>query len=329
MLFDEGDKNRALNPALAQRYYEMGAQAIDRYMKYNPAAGAAVKGAETSAEEAAKAPYEMVQVQKPDGTTVLVPKSSLMGGQGQPAGGAAGAEAGETVAKLPEYVTKQQEDLWKTHNEIPAQMQERAQTRERFDQIIDLMNHGYETGAFNKAKADAVAALRGIGINVPDTATANPAAFQYFMKEHMQLVMNQVKSMGNRPLVTEIKTFEMGNPSPELQPKANAMMLTEMKGLLNWQDQYSRDFMDWHKQHPGAYDEGEFAQKWLKENPPEKFIAPEALKFAYAGQAIPPKDQMLNGQHYMIPGKGEWIWSKQANNFVRPESKSARELGLQ
>jgi hypothetical protein len=204
----------------------------------------------------------------------------------------------------------QQKELWKTHNAIPEQQKARDQTNERLDRLIGLMKGGYQPGAFAEEKANIVADLKAFGINVPPTATANPAAFQIFMKEHNQLLANQVKAMGNRPLVMEFKTFGMGNPNPEMQPQANAAILSEMKGVINWESQYAKDFAAWHNKNPGAYDETQFSTPWLAKNKLEKFIDPEALKFAYPGQDIPAASQRLNGQHYMT-GKGERIWDEE------------------
>ena len=205
-----------------------------------------------------------------------------------------------TVA--PDVISDQQKELWKTHNAIPEQLTEIDQTDQRLGRITDIIKGGYQTGAFATEKANIIADLRGLGINVPSTATANPEALQVFMKEQKQLIMSQVKAMGGRILASEIKTFGMGNPGPEMQPKANAMMLTEMRGVLQWERQYKSDFMNWHEKNPGAYDEGQFASQWLKANPIQKFIDPEVLNFAYPGQEIPkaPKDRMP-GQLYMLP----------------------------
>ena len=151
------------------------------------------------------------------------------------------------------------------------QFRQRQIAKERIDALVDSLRI-LETGKFSEQKSEAIAALRSLGFDVPDTATANPAEFQKFIKNSTANVFDQVKSMGGKILVSEIAGLTKANANPELQPGANAALLGQAKGLLDYEDKHFQDYSDWRKENPDAYDATDFERGWVKENPLSRYV---------------------------------------------------------
>ena len=286
-------------------------------------AKAAQAGQVAGAEAKAKTPYEMVDVQPtPGGPTYKVPRSSLTSGPGvgSPPGSAmdAAAAANPAITKQPEFYADKQKDIAKDETKMVEQYQARQLSRQRLQTIAGILQT-YQPGAFAQQKADLVAKLRGVGVPVPDTATANPAAFQEFTKNAIANIFNDVKSVGSgRVLVSEIEGLSKANANPDLQPAAAASIVGQGIGLLDYEDKHAEDYFAWKKLHPNTVDTSEFEIPWAKQNPAGKYVDAATKGIAYSGQQIPAAAQRTTGQTYMTP-KGPMTW---VGNGWRPAAAS-------
>jgi hypothetical protein len=300
---------------------------------YNQAAAgqaATIESAKTNASEAAKSNYDLVEVQPtPGGPTQYVPKSQLLNyqkqnpqaapvgvGAGSPPGAAmnAVAAANPIIAKQPEFIAERQKQIASDENQMAQQFQARQLSRQRFEAIGKIIQN-YQPGAFAEEKANLIATLRGVGINVPDTATANPAAFEQFMKNTTANVFNDVKGMGGRVLVSEIQGLTKANVNPLLQPQAAAALLGQGIGAINYEDQHYKDYMNWKQQNPNVYQTSQFEIPWVEHNPVQKYVDAATKNIAYRGQAIPPKNNLVDGQSYMT-ARGAAKWNAARGVFV-------------
>jgi hypothetical protein len=259
------------------------------------------EASKAGARETAKAAHRFKEVQPiPGGPTYLVPESKLVGDQ------ADGSQPG-MVAKQPAFIADRQKEIAKDEQSMLEQYRGRQIARERLQTLADLMQT-YETGSFAQRKAEFAASLRGAGIPVRDTDTANPAAFQTFLKNATANVFDNAKALGGRILVSEINGLTKANANPEMQPEANRAILGQAIGLLDHQDKHFNDYFSWKRQNPNAYDPTEFETKWTQENPVKTFTTKAERSIAAKGIPVPsdPAKRVVN-QRYVTP-KGPAIW---------------------
>jgi hypothetical protein len=259
------------------------------------------EASKAGARETAKAAHRFKEVQPiPGGPTYLVPESKLVGDQ------ADGSQPG-MVAKQPAFIADRQKEIAKDEQSMLEQYRGRQIARERLQTLADLMQT-YETGSFAQRKAEFAASLRGAGIPVRDTDTANPAAFQTFLKNATANVFDNAKALGGRILVSEINGLTKANANPEMQPEANRAILGQAIGLLDHQDKHFNDYFSWKRQNPNAYDPTEFETKWTKENPVKGFTTKAEQGIAAKGISVPadPAKRVVN-QKYITP-KGPATW---------------------
>lgn len=299
-----------------------------------------IAASKATAESTAKAPFELQEVQDtPGGPTRYVPKSQLLGiqknnpdatavglGAGSPPGSSvdAAAAANPAVAKQPAFYAAKQEAIAKNEDDMLAQMQARQLSKQRLQTLQGIMQ-AYQPGAFAEQKADIVAGLRGVGIPVKDSDTANPAQFQEFIKNATANVFNDVKGMGGRVLVSEIQGLTKANANPELQPQAAAAIIGQGLGVINYEDQHAQDYFDWKHQkdatgnqpNMNTVDTSTFELPWLKSHSPGQYVDEATKGIAYKGQTVPanPSDR-AEGQTYLTP-KGPFTWTK--NGWQRPQ----------
>lgn len=262
---------------------------------------AATEADKAEARETAKAGHRFREVQPvPGGPTYLVPESKL-------AEGATDGSQPGMVAKQPGFIADRQKEIAKDEQAMLEQYRSRQIARERLQTLADLMQN-YETGSFAQRKADMVAALRGVGIPVKDTDTANPAAFQTFLKNATANVFDNAKSLGGRILVSEINGLTKANANPEMQPEANRAILGQAIGLLDHADKHFNDYFTWKRQNPNAYDTTGFETQWTKDNPVKDFTTKAEHSIAAKGVPVPadPARRVVN-QKYMTP-KGPATW---------------------
>lgn len=300
----------------AQDFPEWSKMLNDQALKFRGAAsdilksGAVLKGGQmvpipgaietekqkATAAEQAKTDLELVEVQpKIGGPTLKMTRKEAR--DLQPG---AGTPPGAIVTKQPASAEKQVEAIRNDEVAMLDQFRQRQVAKERMDALIDSLRI-LETGKFAERKAEAVAALRAIGFDVPDTATANPAEFQKFVKNSTANVFDQVKAMGGKILVSEITGLTKANANPELQPSANAALLGQAKGLLDYEDQHFQDYSDWRKQNPDAYsvqDVGDFERGWVKGNPLGKYVKEAEMGIGARGAPLLPIDKRQPGYTY-------------------------------
>jgi len=313
-----------VNPAAAANYRDQ-AEAIEsgkaqvqfadgHWGYFNPQAGidlaAQKSGAEAAAGAKAKLPYETTEIQPtPGGPTYTVPKSQVLGvGAGSPPGSAmdSAAAANPAVAKQPAFYEDRQKLIAKNEQDMLGQMQVRQLSRQRLQALQGIMQT-FQPGTFAEQKANIVASLRAVGIPVPDSATANPAAFQEFTKNAIANVFNDVKAQGGRVMVSEILGLTKANANPELQPAAAAAIIGQGLGVLNYEDQHTKDYFTWKQKNPNAYDTSSFEIPWMQSHPVSEFVGQANKGIAYSGQEIPAPPQRVVGQSYMTP-KGPAVW---------------------
>ena len=323
-----------VNPAVAANYRDQAAQiesgksmvqfsdgSWGTMPGYNEAA-AATEAAKTVAKKGVESHYDLQEVQDtPGGPTRWVPKSQILGitqnnpnatpvgvGAGSPPGAGANAlaNANPAISKQPAFYAERQSQIAKNEDEMIQQMKARQLSKQRLQALQGIMQN-FQPGAFAGEKANLVAGLRSAGIDVPDSATANPAAFQEFTKNATANVFNDVKAQGGHVLVSEIAGLTKANANPELQPAAAAAIIGQGLGVLNYEDQHTKDYFDWKHHNTNAYDTSTFEIPWMQSHPVGQFVSDATKGIAYKGQAIPSPQQRTVGQSYMTP-KGPAVW---------------------
>lgn len=280
-----------------------------------------IAGAKTAAEEAAKAPYEMVKVQPvPGGPTYMVPKSQVLGnpGAGSPPGSKMDAIAAQYpyVAEQPAFIAAKQEEIAKDEGSMVQQFQARQLARQRLQTLSTIMQR-FQPGTFAGQKADIIASLRSVGVPVGNSDTANPEAFQEFTKNAVANVFNDVKAQGSRMLVSEIAGLTKANANPDLQPTAAAAIIGQGLGLLNYEDQHTKDYFAWKDKNPNSYSTADFEMGWVEKHPVSKFVDEATKGIGYKGQTIPPNptDRVVGQVYQNAKGQGaKWTgtgWAPQ------------------
>ena len=309
------ESERKANVA-AQDYPEWSKSMNDQALKFRSAAqdilksGAVMKdgklvpipGAmETEQQKAqAKADLELVEVQpKAGGPTYRVTRREARE-MAAPTNPGAGTPPGAIIAKQPASVEEQVSQVRKDEGAMLDQFRQRQIAKERMDALIDSLRV-LETGKFAEKKAEVVAGLRSLGFDVPSTATANPEEFQKFVKNSTANVFDQVKAMGGKILVSEITGLTKANANPELQPAANAALLGQAKGLIDYEDQHFKDYRSWRKANPEAFsvDEiGDFETDWVQKNPLGKYAREAEMGVGARGAPLLPVEKRQPGYTY-------------------------------
>jgi len=284
-------------------------------------AKAGIAAQEATAKEQAVSAFKLVDFQpQPGGPVYKIPQSKLAEfqqnnpnatqvnpGAGTPPGGTVNLPPGSSIAKQPEFIAHRQDAIAKDEGSMVDQYRQRQIAKERLDTLSNLIST-YQTGAGAEAKANAVAAARSIGIPIKDSDTANPAAFEQFTKNATANIFDQAKSLGGRILVTELAGLSKANANPNMQPEANRAILGQAKGILSYEDQHFKDYMDWKRQNPNAFDTSAFETQWTDKNPLKPFVESATHDIAPKGAQIPPAEKRETGQVYVTP-KGRFRWS--------------------
>jgi spore germination cell wall hydrolase CwlJ-like protein len=293
----------------------------------------AIAASKARAEAEAKSQYDLVEMQPtPGGPTEWVPKSRVLAmtksnpnaapvgiGPGSPPGAAvdAAVAANPAIAKQPGFYAEKQKAIADDEDKMIEQMKTRNIAKQQLQAIQGVMQT-YQPGAWAEQKADLAGKLRAVGIDVPASATANPAAFEEFTKYATGNVFNDVKGMGSKVLVSEIETAKKANANPGMQPEANAAIIGRGLGVINYENQHTNDYFDWKHQkdangnmpNMNTVDTSTFELPWLNSHPLQPFVDQANKGIAYKGQVIPPNPaDRIAGQAYMTP-KGPFTWTK-------------------
>lgn len=209
-------------------------------------------------------------------------------------------------------------------------MNEQADAQVRRDLLMSRTNElakileTYETGRFAEQKANLVASLRAMGINVPVTATSDPAKFEQFVKNQINNVFDEVKSIGGQVRVAEIQGLQQAQAGPGMQPEANRAILGYTRGLLNWENKKFDDSVDAIKnQGINQFNRSEWMREWSKQNSLDKYIKEGKKTVAAMGATPQDASDLEEGQHYIlkkgqfnVPSDGKYVFKTRQKDGV-------------
>jgi hypothetical protein len=187
----------------------------------------------------------------------------------------------------------------------------RQEVKDRISGMLDIMQE-FQTGAFSQTRNDIVRKLDDLGIRVPKTAQDNPDKFLEFVKSSYAQLFESAKALGGRILVSELSGLQKAGANAQNTPAANAYILSQALGVLNYEDKHTEEYAKWR-----ASDEGRRATSTLafdlpfagKYNP-SAFKKDAMRQVTYQGQEIPETaDQLVHGQKYLYNGKPVY-WNK-------------------
>jgi hypothetical protein len=182
----------------------------------------------------------------------------------------------------------------------------------RLERTYDILRD-LESGMFAEKKAEIAAALRSIGINVPNSATMNPEAVQKLLKEQIQSVFEQIKGVTSRPALQEFIMLQQANANPELQPGANAAILRQALGLLDYENNVYKDWVDWRGKNPGTREIDPFILDYTQRHKVDRYIDDRGRRLGnLRGEPLPPKDQLNPGTQYVLPDGRRAKWDGEA-----------------
>lgn len=188
-------------------------------------------------------------------------------------------------------------------NEQADQSIARNRARQQLNTIAKVMEF-YQTGALSDFKAEAQALAKSLGIDVPNTAGMNAAAYQEFMKSAIRNAFADVKDMGGKPLVTEIDNSMRATANPGLQPEANRKIIAMLYGQLDQADKFGKEFGAATSANPGIQRQ-QFAADWLnkKENDLTAIADERERGLATRGATPDLKDVQLDHTYIIEPGQ--------------------------
>ena len=254
----------------------------------------------------------------PDSPKYMIPKSKAL----------ELSKKGEDAAYISEQnpvVAKQLEKLVENDAKLTeANSKRRNEALPRVERMQELSNT-FETGKWAEQKANLVAGMRSIGIDVPDTATASPAKFQEFVKNSVANVFDQAKLLsqdgGGRILVSEIEGLLRASVNPENSPEANRQLLGRMKALLKWQDHYYKEYTKWRTENPHDVSTMKFEMEFDKDADKKiKEFKERELKSATAlgsdnppnkknPDALPPVEKREKGYTHKFSNGVTGVWN--------------------
>jgi len=260
--------------------------------------------------------FKLVEVMDDNGVTRLVPENQALEAQGaglKTIAAGAGSPPGRTALDTSGSPVKSEPEVVKTiraeEQKMPADLQKRQISSSRIDGLLNILTK-YETGKFAEQKADVIASLNGIGIKVEPTQSANKEEFEKFLKSSIKQVFDDLP--GGKILLAEIAGLTKANANPGMQPSSNAKILGDAKALINYEDQYTRDYALWRYKNPKAYspmDVLRFNDEWLKTNNLNDYKTEAARKIGYVGQKLPTKlSDAVNGQAYYVPSEKRTLY---------------------
>lgn len=227
------------------------------------------------------------------------------------AAGKANIKQKETAA---EEGTKQVFDEDKSMNGAGFSL---AQQGQRLEALKEIMQR-WQPGAWQDHIGDIQNILHTLGLSEGDSASAATE----FLKNSTGEVFDALKEQRGQVRNMEIQGLSKSNPNVTSTPEANAEIISQLLGTVRARQAMAKDWADWRSTPDGqaATSPLQFTQKWLQDpnHQISKYVDQERRNFAYSGQKIP--DKPSDGQHYFVPGKGEYVWSGSKSKFVRPNA---------
>ena len=224
------------------------------------------------------------------------------------------------VAKQPAFVAERMKAITDNEMKMSADFKARAAVKQRFDNLIKIVE-AYQTGAFAEFKQDAIRWARGLGFDVPSTITADPDAFQLFRKNAVTSIIDQAKGLSGPIAFKELDLIGKGNVDAAMEPTAVASLLAEGKGMLNYEDQYYKDYSAWRRNNRNnPYPDQDFDISWRDQNATQRFIDEERKNVAALGEKLPRRvEDYKHGQKYIIrqgANFGPAFWDAQRKVFT-------------
>lgn len=184
----------------------------------------------------------------------------------------------------------------------------------RINQLANILET-YESGRFAEQKANLVASLKAMGINVPNFDTSNPAKFEEFIKNQINNVFDEVRSIGGQVRVAEIQGLQQAQAGPGMQPEANRAILGYSRGMLNWENKRFDDAVDAvDKNGIQNFNRAKWMKEWSKANDLNDYVNKGKKSVAALGATPDNPADLEEGQHYIMKqgqfglDAGKWIY---------------------
>jgi hypothetical protein len=268
----------------------------------DPAHKGRVRTEEERAVQREQAPYKFEERQMPDGSKVKIRLDQLVGA-GTP-----------MVSEEAKDVPERRVASAKAEEKMIDNFQQRQIARERLEKMRDLA-YNFESGMFRTDKANLLAAAKSLGFPLSKEAENNPALVQQFIKNSTAVMFDQLRLLGGRILVMEMQKLGEANANPNLEPAANTAILNQGLGLLDYEDQYHKDYFGWRKNNRGNPYPDEFQNEWIAKNSPTKFVGAQNKQGTALGMGLPAFKDLVDGQAYMI-GKQPHTWNAATKQFI-------------
>jgi hypothetical protein len=199
-----------------------------------------------------------------------------------------------------EVLRKQTQNVYDTRRELDQSYVQRQIAENQVQAMANILEH-YEPGAFAQQKAGIIAKLRAIGIPFNDSDTANPAAFQAFMKNATRAAASDTRALGSNVAASTFDQIQHSNPNADLQPEAAQKILAQMLGEMRWNDAQRDAFVKWHDKHPTAQTASDFYTEWMPANPVAKYVDDARKGLAVTGIFPANPSDAVPGQAYIMP----------------------------
>ena len=161
----------------------------------------------------------------------------------------------------------------------PKEWQDAGAAAQIADQRLQTIQSAFQdiqTGAWQEEKADMLAKLKAIGINLPGTADISDV--ELALHENYKSTLQTLKAANPRFTGQEFRVTAETSEHPDIQPGANFQMLSEDRAILRQAQQLPQDWIEAQNMsrgagQPGWVDPGQFQTAWQAANPLSKTVA--------------------------------------------------------
>lgn len=172
------------------------------------------------------------------------------------------------VSKLGPYADETQTGWAKRRAELGEFADSGIQAEQRFMALADALK-ATQSGTFSTDKARIAAGLKAVGIDLPENVMGDPAQVQIAIKESVQGVFSQIKSLvGGRVAAQEINLLSSASANPNLQPAANAKIIAQAIGAIR----YQRDYYQALSAQKNPTDPNDFEIRFQKDHPLQTYV---------------------------------------------------------
>lgn len=213
-------------------------------------------------------------------------------------------EGKKVISEPSSLAVDKTKDAFATDKDMAADNETRQPLINRVSTLSSIMEK-YETGAWDTYKSAIIGQLRAAGFDVPQDGAAD---VQRIIKDSVKQVYDQAKQIGNKVLVAEIEGLSKTVPGAGLQPDANRALLAQMKGMLDWDQAMSDDYMAHRKADPSDYKLDQWKAQWVKDHPMKVFVKNAYKDIAPKGMSMPPMSERVNNMKYNSKKAGIVYW---------------------